>query len=288
MAREPTREGQKVSENANGTIIARVTVVQRIMPTAKANPVSRLRGTSPTTPPPASALFNSRIPEHAVEVVPGCVYLIRNWMPKKLADQIGVRVVEETYEASLPQYRIGKKGVPLKDEDNRLVRLGDPDLNTIVYKGKEQPVGQWTDALLELKTVLQEELGVPFNSASVRYLVNGKVATDPHSDIKHMPALGDQPVIAHLGFGVSRRYEFRAMNNRDKVAFSCEVNHGDLLLFVGRSQLDWIWAQPALPSIKNSRVQITYRFVLPGFQASKSSHAQLRRISTTRMAAVKP
>src|SRR5262245_60676489 len=133
------------------------------MPTAKNVPVARLRGSPQTAPPPA-ALFTSRIPEHALEVVPGCVYLVRNWMPKRLADTIGVRVVEETYEMSLPQYRVGKKGVPLKDEDNRLVRLGDPDLNTIVYKGKEVAVGQWTDALLELKTILQEELGVPFNS----------------------------------------------------------------------------------------------------------------------------
>lgn len=246
------------------------------MPTAKDTLISRQRGS--TTPPPA-ATFTPRIPEHAVEVVPGAVYLVRGWMPKKLADTVGVRLIEETYEMSLPQYKIGRKGVPVKDEDKRLARFGDPDLNIIVVKGKETPVLNWTDALLELKSVLQEELGVPFNCCGVNYLVGGKVQQDPHSDVASMPSIGDQPVIAHVGFGATRRYEFRSMSIPDKVMFSCEVNHGDLLLMVNRSQIDYLHGIPADPRIKGSRVHLAFRFHLPGF-ARATGTSGVRKIST--------
>jgi hypothetical protein len=63
-----------------------------------------------------------------------------------------------------------------------------------------------------------------------------------HSD--NEPELGPQPVIASLSFGITRRFEFRHKQSKQKA--SIELQHGSLLIMRGTTQAYWEHALPKL------------------------------------------
>lgn len=228
-----------------------------------------------TSPP--TTQFSPKIPAGSVDLVPGCAFVIRQWLMRRVADTIGTAIVEETYETSLPQFQIGAKGTPIKSEENRLFRVGDKDLKTVQVKGRDQVINSWPSVLLDIKVEVQNSLGVPFNSAVVQYLENGHVYETAHSDTKQMPSLGDQPVIAVIGFGAARQYEFSPRSEPSKVAFSTTLAHGDMLVMYARSQQDWLHGIAVDARQKRAHVKTSFRFHVPGHETTTSG---LRRISS--------
>jgi alkylated DNA repair dioxygenase AlkB len=115
----------------------------------------------------------------------------------------------------------------------------------------------WTPALAALRANLADRFDLQFNSVLANLYRDGSDSMGWHSD--NEPELGDEPVIASLSFGASRRFRFRSRATRE-VALALELAHGSLLVMRGATQRLY---QHDLPKTKEAdvRINLTFRFI---------------------------
>jgi alkylated DNA repair dioxygenase AlkB len=117
----------------------------------------------------------------------------------------------------------------------------------------------------ELKTPLNNELNnelkplFNFNSVLCNYYRNGQDSMGFHSD--NEKELGQNPCIASINFGESRRFIFR---RRDDASVKHELllTHGSLLVMSGAMQHHWVHAVPKEPKRTKPRINLTFRHIL--------------------------
>ena len=124
-----------------------------------------------------------------------------------------------------------------------------------VYSKREFVGLPWTSALVVLKTAIELETGLHFNSALVNYYRDGKDSMGLHAD--NEPELGQNPVIASMNFGVARKMVFRRNGTAEKLEI--DLNHGDLLIMSGALQHNWKHEIPKQRKIIGARLNITFR-----------------------------
>ena len=137
---------------------------------------------------------------------------------------------------------------------------GDPGA-VYSYSGLTESPLHWTDELQEMRDRLYDSLGESFNSVLLNLYRTGEDSMGWHSDDER--ELGPEPVIASISLGAERRFDLmhRTLAHERR---SYMLPHGSLLVMRGNTQSYWRHRLPKSPRIKEPRVNLTFRTILPG------------------------
>jgi alkylated DNA repair dioxygenase AlkB len=117
----------------------------------------------------------------------------------------------------------------------------------------------WTPELNKLKSDLEETLETPFNSVLVNYYRNGLDHMSYHTDDEK--SLGENPTIASLSFGATRKFYFKHRFKKDLSAKMIELNSQSLLVMKGEFQHFWLHKIAKSKSINLPRLNLTFRYI---------------------------
>ncbi|AMO57957.1 hypothetical protein GZ77_19660 [Endozoicomonas montiporae] len=130
------------------------------------------------------------------------------------------------------------------------------------YSGLQlAPLG-WSPLLMQLKTRVETLSQQRFNSVLLNLYRTGKDSNGWHSDDE--PELGDQPVIASLSLGGSRRFKLRHKFDPSISGINIQLNSGSLLVMSGHSQSHWQHCLPKTARPTEPRINLTFRNILHG------------------------
>ena len=124
------------------------------------------------------------------------------------------------------------------------------------YSGLSHKPKKWLPVLNELRDLVQYHTGKKFNSVLLNQYRGGQDSMSWHSD--NELELGQNPAIASLSFGGTRRFRLRSIANK-KQTFSIDLRDASLLVMAGSLQHNW---QHALPKTKKTvapRINLTFR-----------------------------
>lgn len=129
------------------------------------------------------------------------------------------------------------------------------------YSGLKLQPRSWTPLLLDLKTKVEKISGTSFNSVLINYYRNGLDSVAWHSD--NEKELGQNPLVASLSFGASRRFELKHKTNKAIPTIHCELHRGSLLIMGSGLQQHWLHRLPKQKEIQLPRINLTFRKILP-------------------------
>jgi len=115
----------------------------------------------------------------------------------------------------------------------------------------------WTNELLELKTIIEKEIGETFNSCLLNLYHNGEEGMAWHSDGEK--ELKKDGAIGSLSFGAERKFAFKHKQTNHKVELVLE--HGSLLVMKGATQTHWLHRLPTTKKVKAPRLNLTFRTI---------------------------
>lgn len=116
----------------------------------------------------------------------------------------------------------------------------------------------WTTALTTIRTEIENNFGVSFNSVLLNYYRNGHDSVAWHSDDEK--ALGADPLIASLSLGAERRFELKHRDGKVQKV-NIELADGSLLLMGSGLQKHWVHQLPKQPWITEPRLNLTFRLI---------------------------
>jgi alkylated DNA repair dioxygenase AlkB len=117
----------------------------------------------------------------------------------------------------------------------------------------------FTPLLLSVLDKLQHCTGHQFNAVLLNNYRDGNDSVSWHSDDEK--ELGDDPVIASLSLGATRRFELRHRQRRDLGTLKLDLSHGSLLVMDKGLQHNWQHQIPKQPAQQGVRLNLTFRFV---------------------------
>lgn len=113
----------------------------------------------------------------------------------------------------------------------------------------------WTEALVQLKDLIERVSGSTYNSCLLNLYHNGDEGMSWHSDDED--TLVENAAIASLSLGAERKFSFR--HKRDKETLSFLLENGSLLVMEGATQKNWLHALPKSKKIVQPRINLTFR-----------------------------
>lgn len=125
------------------------------------------------------------------------------------------------------------------------------------YSGKKLRVNEFNGLLRTLKSRIENDFNVEFNSVLANLYRNGADANGWHSDDER--ELGVNPVIASLSFGATRRFDLKHKFTGEKLSF--QLAHGSLLIMAGETQHFWKHQLARSKAVHEARINLTYRKV---------------------------
>lgn len=128
------------------------------------------------------------------------------------------------------------------------------------YSGGIKKALEWTNELLELKEIVENQAKIRFNSCLLNLYHEGREGMGWHSDNENV--LGDQPTIASLSLGAVRKFSFRHKHTRQTVSLSLE--NGSLLIMKDATQTHWQHCLPKSQKVVAPRINLTFRNMMPG------------------------
>lgn len=134
--------------------------------------------------------------------------------------------------------------------------FGDPG-SEYSYSGLKMNVRPWIASVLRLKLIAESYAGIIFNSVLINLYRNGDDKVSWHSD--NEPELGHTPTIASISLGATRRFKFRHLTTKEVVEAS--LSSGSLVVMSGLSQSCWEHEIPRQASVKEPRINLTFRQV---------------------------
>ena len=135
--------------------------------------------------------------------------------------------------------------------------IGDADA-AYRYSGTRFEPRPWSPALAGLRDRLVAELGDRFNSVLANRYRSGADAMGWHSDDE--PELGQEPLIASLSLGATRRFLLRHRRDPGQ-RLALDLPPGSLLLMGGPTQRHWQHALPRTARPVGERINLTFRYV---------------------------
>ncbi len=117
----------------------------------------------------------------------------------------------------------------------------------------------WTDDLLYIKNKVEAQSGKVFNSVLLNQYRDGSDSISWHTDAE--PELGKNPVIASVTFGETRKFQLRHIQTKERI--DIELIHGSLLIMKGELQHFWQHQIPKTTTVKNGRINLTFRTIHP-------------------------
>ena len=132
------------------------------------------------------------------------------------------------------------------------------------YSGIRNEPLEWTAELARLRDEAGEAAGVSFNSVLLNLYRDGSDSVSWHSDDE--PELGQDPTIASVSLGATRRFKLRHKATRETVVRDLE--DGSLLLMSGNSQRLWEHCITKTRRPVGKRINLTFRVVGTEVQGS--------------------
>ena len=126
------------------------------------------------------------------------------------------------------------------------------------YSGQTLEPRASSAALAALTATVNVAVGVTFNHVLVNRYRNGQDSMGMHSDSE--PELGQDPVVASVSFGVTRRFVVAPRGKGPR--FSYSLGHGDLLVMGGSCQAHYRHGVPRATDVSGERLSVTFRKVL--------------------------
>ncbi|NOT11477.1 MAG: alpha-ketoglutarate-dependent dioxygenase AlkB [Methylococcaceae bacterium] len=136
--------------------------------------------------------------------------------------------------------------------------FGDPDAY-YRYSGVNHQPMPWTAELLAVRHNIEQHCSCKFNSVLANLYRNGRDSMGCHADDEK--ELGTNPVIASLSLGDERL--FKLHHKKRKARRDIQLGHGDLLVMAGELQHCWMHSVPKTKQLKTSRINLTFRRILP-------------------------
>lgn len=128
---------------------------------------------------------------------------------------------------------------------------------TYTYSNTTKIALPWTEALLELKALVEEKTGERFNSCLMNLYHHGGEGMAWHSDGEK--DLKKNGAIASLSFGAERKFAFRHKVSKETVSLVLE--HGSLLVMEGTTQAHWLHRLPPTKQVTKARINLTFRTI---------------------------
>ncbi len=116
----------------------------------------------------------------------------------------------------------------------------------------------WTENLLILKKLVEEQSGEKYNSCLLNLYHTGDEGMAWHSDGE--TDLKKNGAIASLSFGAERKFAFKHKQTKEKVEIHLE--HGSLLIMKGTTQTHWLHRLPPTKKINTPRINLTFRTIV--------------------------
>lgn len=136
--------------------------------------------------------------------------------------------------------------------------IGDPQAR-YRYSGALFAPRPWPACLLPVRERLARQLDVDFNSVLANRYRSGRDAMGWHSD--NEPELGEQPVIASLSLGASRRFRLKG-RRPGAPGLQLDLPHGSLLVMRGDTQTHYRHALPRTAKQVDERINLTFRRIV--------------------------
>ena len=125
------------------------------------------------------------------------------------------------------------------------------------YSGVRHEPAPMPNYVEDLHARIELRTNAAYNSVLANYYRDGRDSVAEHADDE--PELGAAPTIASLSIGASRAFVIRCKATRQRTTIT--LQHGDLLVMSGRSQLDYMHAVPKTTRPVGPRVNLTFRLV---------------------------
>jgi alkylated DNA repair dioxygenase AlkB len=137
--------------------------------------------------------------------------------------------------------------------------IGDADA-VYTYSRTRFVPHPWTPTLSELRRAVETMCDARFNSVLCNRYRDGNDAMGWHSD--NEPELGDEPVIASLSFGATRRFRLRHRTDASQ-RLDIDLQSGSLLLMRGATQENYRHDLPRTKRTVGERINLTFRLIHP-------------------------
>ncbi|RXJ71160.1 alpha-ketoglutarate-dependent dioxygenase AlkB [Veronia nyctiphanis] len=126
------------------------------------------------------------------------------------------------------------------------------------YSGLTLTPQKMPQTLLDIKSRCEALSGTVFNSVLVNYYRDGQDYMGWHQDNER--ELGEDPVIASVSLGESRRFIFRHVKTKEKKEFA--LTSGSILVMGGKTQTFWQHTIPKMAKIHGGRINLTFRNII--------------------------
>jgi alkylated DNA repair dioxygenase AlkB len=147
----------------------------------------------------------------------------------------------------------------LIDEPRQTAWIGDADA-VYTYSGRRNAPEPWPQVLSELRARVCETTQTPFNSVLCNLYRDGRDSMGMHAD--NEPELGDNPRIASLSLGATRRFQLRHRRVRT-ARLDLDLASGSLLVMSGALQRHYRHGVPKQAEICEPRINLTFRCIQP-------------------------
>lgn len=126
------------------------------------------------------------------------------------------------------------------------------------YSGIEHHPEAWISTLTLIKTKVEEISEFTFNSVLINLYRHGNHSVSWHSDDE--PELGENPIIASVSLGATRRFSLRHKMSKDN-KIDLDLPHGSLLLMKDETQHFWQHQIAKTSKFVEPRINLTFRFI---------------------------
>ncbi|RZJ52934.1 MAG: alpha-ketoglutarate-dependent dioxygenase AlkB [Flavobacterium sp.] len=123
--------------------------------------------------------------------------------------------------------------------------------------GADQSGPDWTYDLLTIRSRVEKETQLEFNSLLLNLYRNGKDGVGWHSDKEDKS--GKDPIIASVTFGETRIFRLRHKFRKDIAQIEIPLHHGSFLLMAGTTNSFWQHQVPKTARNVLPRINLTFR-----------------------------
>lgn len=198
----------------------------------------------------------SQVKESSEEVIPGCVSLIRGFLPESLAKRL-FKVLEQTI--AWRQESITFKGNVIVPMPRLTAWYGDPGARYF-YSGIQNEPLPWTTELYALRIFCESAFGGEsfLNSCLLNFYRSGSDSIGYHTDNEN--DLVERSLIATISLGGPRTFHLRSRHDKRDVR-KVVIENGSLLVMHDNCQQDWLHGIPKEPELTEPRISATFRTI---------------------------
>jgi alkylated DNA repair dioxygenase AlkB len=126
------------------------------------------------------------------------------------------------------------------------------------YSNATKKALPWTQALKELKRLVEQKTEESYNSCLLNLYHDGNEGMTWHSDDED--DLKKNGAIASLSLGAERKFSFK--HKKTKQSLSANLENGSLIVMKGKTQYYWLHCLPKTKKVTEPRINLTFRTIV--------------------------